>query len=137
MIPNSLIELAMNPPQNDRGSPELRAYVRREWHAEIAWLVRLFSRETVGSTIRGLLRELTARPRNKDGEAGPARPQTLRVDARAAEDCPHPVVEDLGFGGPASFLRCALCGGVLILHAGRRWSVSPVEPAAWEETPDG
>ncbi len=137
MIPNTLVEMASKPRQSHRGTPELRAYARREWHAEISWILGLFSREAARTKVRGRSRGRRPVTRPARAEAVPARSAIAPVALPVAGDCPHVLVEDLGYGGPAAFLRCALCGGVLIDHAGRRWSLSPIEPLTWEETTDG
>ncbi len=136
MIPNTLIEMAARPRRNERGSAELRAYARDEWHADVQWILGLFSRPSRRLKIRAWLRRQGTGISSGRSPVAPRRPASRPTVGSSPEDCPHPAVEDLGFGGTASFLRCVLCGGVLILHEGHRWSVNSVEPVAWEEPSD-
>lgn len=62
-----------------------------------------------------------------DGRAPAAVPEAAPVSLNTTSSCPHPVAQDLSFGGSARFHRCSFCGTVLISHEGRWWSLQPCE----------
>jgi hypothetical protein len=39
------------------------------------------------------------------------------------EPCPHADVDELGFSGGVVFLRCLLCGDVLVVDRGQEWTL--------------
>ncbi len=47
--------------------------------------------------------------------------------------CPHPEAEELGLSGGVVFLRCLLCGDVLVVDRGREWSLRSDTGPANEE----
>ena len=47
----------------------------------------------------------------------------------AKSSCTHAKTEDLGWGGPAHYRRCAACGTVLIESQGGLWQLRPVATA--------
>ncbi len=119
--------------RNDRTAPELRNYLRAEWGAEspsaLAWTQLPTLRARLGDWFQ---RRKAARSPPHPVAAKPAtsaRPASMVPDASRV--CPHLVTEDLGFGG-AEFLRCAVCGDILVEQRGRRWRIRP-EAAAPED----
>lgn len=138
MMPNTMLLDSLRPVRNDRASRELRAYARQEWNADVAWFRSLLPRMTLGSRIRRwvLLRRpsaavRTAAPEPQSAPAAGAPP----VPPAVVQDCPHPSVEEIGSAGYAEFLRCSLCGHVLVVEGGRQWSIEPGPPAAVEGLP--
>ncbi len=138
MMPNAMLELSSNAMRTKHSSPELRAYLRDEWGSDTGWLDRLAPRTSLLTRARAWFRR-PARTRT---------PSPLAADSVLAsgivavsepvhfpDDCPHLAVEDLGFGGTAEFLRCSLCGGVLVVHAGRQWAFGSVAPVTCDEVP--
>jgi hypothetical protein len=47
------------------------------------------------------------------------------LEGAALEDCQHPATEHLGTNQRAEFLRCELCGAVLVRQGQRLWIVPP------------
>jgi hypothetical protein len=47
------------------------------------------------------------------------------LDRAAGEECLHPATEFLGTNQRAEFLRCELCGAVLVRQGERLWIVPP------------
>ena len=45
------------------------------------------------------------------------------------EACEHSEAKELGWGGPARYLRCAACGAFLIASAGSMWRLRPAASA--------
>ncbi len=121
---------------NDRSSAQLRAYLRDEYRAEIAWLDREV-RSQLPSRRGWLGRWLAARQARRErpsarvsSDPSPETPPS--PSARDAEDCAHLLTEDLGLSGGAGFLRCAICGDVIVVRGGRRWRIGSEteEPAS-------
>ena len=50
----------------------------------------------------------------------------IPVDPRA---CGHDRIEELGHDGGALFLRCSVCGSIVISHRGHRWIIRPTDEA--------
>ena len=44
--------------------------------------------------------------------------------------CPHPLLEDLGLGDGAEFLRCMMCGDVLVVRGASQWTIRRAEGSA-------
>ena len=110
----------------DRLSRELQAYVRSEWQGDATWIRHEPSRMARRGGFRRWLASLrpaaTSRsPAVKVSEAResslPARPVEL------VEPCTHADAEELGLSGAVVFLRCLLCGVVLVVDRGREWSL--------------
>ncbi len=125
MIPNPLLMSTPRHP-NDRLSLELRAYARYEWGNDALWLRGLARRR---SPIHAWAERLRQRSRAKKAAraAGHAEvrgsPGVEPIVWDSGRDCPHDAYEDLGFGNSAQFLRCVLCGAVLIAHGNRWWAL--------------
>jgi hypothetical protein len=112
--------------RTDRVSQDLRAYVRSEWRGDASWLRREASRAPLGTRFRRWLgsRKLAApspassvkAPRSTDSAVS-AEPMEL------VEPCPHADVDELGFSGGVVFLRCLLCGDVLVVDRGQEWTL--------------
>lgn len=133
------LELVMNSYQHqlrtDRASQELRAYVRSEWRGDASWLRREASRKPPRSGLRAWFasRRAAATAHEPAGE----RPQSAAPAIRAepvglVEPCPHPAPEELGESGGVVFLRCGICGDVLVVEGTRTWSVD-AEPSPTAE----
>ncbi len=65
----------------------------------------------------------------------PSDSQASPVPLRAETECPHSVREELGLGGLALFLRCCVCGDVLVISGNRAWRVGSVEGCSAAESP--
>lgn len=132
MMPALPIAAAHSQTRYDRFSSELRAYLRDEWGSEGAWPIRPEQRRAVSPWVR-LRRWFRARPR-RQGSPSPVRVDkdwpTAVEPARlaSADGCLHLVSEDLGVGGSASFLRCTMCGEVLVVQGGREWWLQAATP---------
>ncbi len=112
---------------NDRSSAQLRAYLRDEFQAEIGWLDHAIRSKRVSLPSR-LSRWLAARQARREHLSARGSPDATpepfpSPSARDAEDCPHPLTEDLGLGGAAGFLRCAICGDVIVVRGARQWRI--------------
>ena len=127
MIPNPMAERMIRPSPNDRSSRELRAYVRREWGSDVSWIESLAPRRPLRLRMRAWLRGRAEARESRSRDDERPRPcfASLPVSLDAEAGCPHSAAEDLGFCGSARFLRCSLCGGVLIGHDGRWWGLDP------------
>ncbi len=136
MIPSPIAGRLIRPTEHDRASSELGTYGREEWGSDVSWLMRRAERRTLGTTLRIWFRRRVksreARPA-ADGRALAAVPEAAPVSLNTTSSCPHPVAQDLSFGGSARFRRCSLCGTVLISHEGRWWSLEPCESPIPEE----
>lgn len=112
---------------NDRSSAQLRAYLRDEYHADIGWLERTIRSER--APRRGRLRRWLATRRSRPELPSPRRSTAATSAARSsaspvdAQDCSHPMTEDLGLGGETGFLRCAICGDVIVVRGARQWRI--------------
>ena len=58
---------------------------------------------------------------DRDNQATAIRREML--ERGAGEDCQHPATEHLGTNQRAEFLRCELCGAVLVRQGSRLWIV--------------
>lgn len=137
-MPNALLELTSNALRMGRSSPELRAYSRDEWGSDAAWLYRRVPRTPLLAKLRAWLRRPTRTRPPSPAAADPRSSAGFTAVPRAVEaddDCLHPTVEDLGFGGTAEFLRCTLCGDVLVVDEGRRWAFVSAAPVSCDEVP--
>lgn len=119
---------------NDRSSAQLRAYLRDEHHAEIGWLNHAIRSERLPRRSR-LGRWLAARRVRRQLPAVHALPSAAPEAApssstRDAEDCLHPLTEDLGLGGGAEYLRCAVCGDVIVVRGAKQWRLRSVVDGA-------
>ncbi len=43
------------------------------------------------------------------------------------QTCRHAEVEELGHDGGAAFVRCVVCGSVLIIRGAHRWIIRPTD----------
>jgi uncharacterized Zn finger protein len=43
--------------------------------------------------------------------------------------CGHEEIEQLGHEGAAVFLRCTMCGSIVIGHGAHRWIIRPTDEA--------
>lgn len=41
--------------------------------------------------------------------------------------CPHQDVEELGRDAGARFIRCTVCGSIVIVQGGHRWIIRPTD----------
>ncbi len=116
---------------SERSSRELRAYLRDEYQADVGWLNHFILTRSPPLHTR-LRRWLAARRSRRGsesrGEAPVAVSRTQPFPSTAdAEDCPHLLLEDLGFGGNADFLRCTVCGDVLVTRGASQWRIRAAE----------
>lgn len=115
---------------NDRSSAQLRAYLRDEHQAGIAWLdheIRSARRPIRSRLGRWLAARQARRAQPLASRSADATPEILpRPSAPDAEDCPHPLTEDLGISGGAGFLRCAICGDIIVVRGARQWRLRSV-----------
>ncbi len=117
---------------------ELRAYARDEWGSDATWLYHRVPRTPLLAKVRAWLRRPTRTRPSSPAAADPRASADLTAVPRSVEvddDCVHPSVEDLGFGGTAEFLRCTFCGEVLVVDDGRRWTFGPAAPVTCDEVP--
>ncbi len=116
---------------NDRSSAQLRGYLRDEYHADIDWLYA--SVRSRAPPLRTRLRRWLGARRSRRPELPAAEripePIPPRADRVAAETCPHPLIEELGLSGDAEFLRCAVCGEVIVARGTRAWRLREPENA--------
>ncbi len=137
MIPYSIIEQIVWMKRSERASRPLRAYAQYEWRREMSPAPTRPRKGALAPRLRRWLHRRVNRPSTAAPEASAVPPaETRAVAASASEPCLHPLLEDLGFAGSARFLRCALCGRVLVVQAGRSWTLGPEEPATVGEIPD-
>jgi len=110
----------------DRLPQDLRAYVRSEWQGDATWIRSDASRVPLRERFRAWLssRRPTASPQPSPLRTSGSAVSTLPADAvEFVEPCSHPDAEELGLGGGAVFLRCLLCGDVLVVDSGQEWSL--------------
>lgn len=129
MIPSSMLAQTAFAQRNDRVSNELRSYARLEWHADLAWLLsQIRTPETSRRTplrrwIRRRLRAERRQPASAAGKPVGAQTTIANERTRPPDDCRHSLTEFLGAAGAAEFLRCVVCGGVLVIHDGLQWAI--------------
>lgn len=123
MMPNATLASYTRTMQNDRDSSDLRRYAHDEWRSQVHWIRGLARparlRQRVGRWLRRGFAQAVAR-----AVPVPASPDPFPVTAAEPEEappCPHPAREELGLGGTVSFLRCCVCGDVLIVSGSRAW----------------
>lgn len=131
MMPVHPYEAASLRLPSDRFYPELRAYLRDEYRADMGWLDHLVRSKRPPLRIR-LHRWLAARQPRREGEPRDASSAAISLtpsprSAAHPVDCPHPLIEDLGFGGDAEFLRCTVCGDVLVTRGAIQWRIRPAK----------
>ena len=117
--------------RTDRISQDFRAYIRSEWQGDSTWLRREPTRVPVRARFRSWLaaRRPTAPTQSHRAKAPESADSTPSVVPAAwVEPCPHPDAEELGLSGGAVFLRCLLCGDVLVVDRGRGWSLGSDMP---------
>lgn len=137
MIPHSILEQLVLRQRSGRASQALRAYAQREWRGEMPLTPARPRKGGRTLKFRRWLHRRVGKPSAtavEDSAAAPAETPALTVSGSAP--CPHSILEDLGFAGSARFLRCGLCGRVLVVQEGRRWTLSAAEPASVGEIPD-
>lgn len=127
MIPTAYLETQRWRMSQAREPAELRAYLRSEWGIDDALLPGFLARPQHRPGVRRpgwFLRWRVARRSARLASAadGGAVPDPTVRPTEAAE-CAHPAMEPLGLDATAAFLRCALCGSVLVLDCGRRYAV--------------
>lgn len=121
--------------RNDRASQALRAYVRSEWRGDASWLRQEPARVSIRSRLRAWLaaRKPGVSVPSSPAEAGTSEePAASPVPTALVEPCPHPDAQELGMSGGVVFLRCTLCGDVLVVDQDREWTLS----AAPSEAPE-
>src|SRR5512136_2393645 len=111
--------------RTDRDSQELRAYVRSEWRGDASWLDRESSRVALRARFRRWFasRRVAASPARPTGEMTWPAESAVPATEGLVEPCPHPDAQELGLSGGVVFLRCFLCGDVLVVGGGQAWSV--------------
>lgn len=129
MTPDLIVDRFVSQTGTDRMSPELRAYVRSEWRGDAWWLHRASARITLRARFRRWL--ASRRPTSPAALPSVEAPSSVRpvgtlAPVETIEPCLHADVEGLGLDGGVEFLRCLLCGGVLVVDQGREWSLRSV-----------
>ncbi len=135
MMPNALLASYTRTLLTDRRSSELRRYAKEEWRSQVHWIRSAAPmvplRERVGRWLR--------RERTREPVVGPALgefaplPPTAAAALTDGTPCPHLAQEELGLAGTTVFLRCCVCGEVLLLSGHRIWGLNAAEPPAASE----
>lgn len=154
MMPIGLSMMEPTHRRNDAQARELRGYVRREYGAELPWLLSRLPRPR--PPLRRLLRLARARfggTRAVDTNSAPASvrepapprpvpaprpwPASERPDPvpTVSAECLHLVREDIGEVGVAAVTRCVACGLVFVEQPGRVWAIASPDRAASPATP--
>lgn len=128
MVPSSLLVQASLQRAAERFSSARGAYAPHERRGgPPASRRRRAPRPPLRLRIRGFFRG-TSVPASSGARPSPppvareGRPAEPRVSV-APEDCEHTEAEYLGASGLTEFLRCLLCGDVLILQPGQAWTL--------------
>ncbi len=135
MMPNALLASYTRTTLTDRRSSDLRRYAQEEWHSQVHWIrgatPSVSLRVRLGRWLhRARMREPVAEP--AVGEPAPS-PPAAAVTQADGSPCPHLVQEELGLAGTTVFLRCTVCGEVLLLSGHRIWGLNAAEPSAASE----
>ncbi len=129
MIPSIVPGRIANLDRTDRLSYDLRMYLRQEWAMETPRLLlpRRTSRGPIGARLRAWFHGRLRRPRVETPDPGreTGNPGVAADGGGPKEDCTHELTEELGGSGLTTFLRCTLCGGVLVGQEGRWWKLHP------------
>ncbi len=135
MMPNALLASYARTTFTDRRSSDLRRYAREEWHSQVHWI----RGATPSVPLRAWLARWLHRVRMRDPvakravvEPAPLPPAAAGTQADGSP-CPHLVQEELGLAGTTVFLRCSVCGEVLLLSGHRIWGLHAAEPLAASE----
>lgn len=132
MMPNALLASYTRTMHSERESLDLRRYARDEWAAQVHWIRKAVPtvplRERLGHWLRRE-RPLATPARTVVG-AIPSPPELVRASLPDEAPCPHVVQEDLGLGGTTAFLRCCVCGEVLVVSGRQVWGLRRSEPVA-------
>ncbi len=135
MMPNALLASYARTTFTDRRSSDLRRYAREEWHSQVHWI----RGATPSVPLRARLARWLHRARTREpvsalavGESAPLPPAAAGTQTDGAP-CPHLVQEELGMAGTTVFLRCSVCGEVLLLSGHRIWGLNAAEPPAASE----
>lgn len=136
MIPASMLRPVDSNHRISRRDAELRTYLASEWKMGLPAFLAQLRREERPSRLR--IRRGWLRGRARASARTTAAADGGQADHGAPgrtvppESCDHPAAEPLGLGGTAQFLRCLLCGAVLVTVQGRRFSVPPETEGAPE-----
>lgn len=129
MIPATLLGRIDPKLNNDRRTAELQQYLRAEWKMGIPALLAEMDRKPARSRLRirrwwrrSRVPERTSSASSADG--GDLRGLAPKPTVPVAS-CDHPTADHLGLGGTAQYLRCVLCGAVLVAVRGRGFAVAP------------
>lgn len=127
----TLMSALMEDRMNSRHvSPELRAFLRDEFRGDGTWILAQLRRNRKPFRARLAARLFPSRERRPQPvETVPSpRSRVTAVPSAAPADedaCAHLVAEELGEGGASQYLRCVLCGGVIVAFGNRRVLLAP------------
>lgn len=135
MMPNALLASYSRTMLTDRRSSELRRYAQEEWRSQVHWI----QGATPSVSLRGRLGRWLRRGRTREPGARPAVTDLAPLPPAAAGTqadglpCPHLAQEELGLAGTTVFLRCCVCGEVLLVSGHRIWGLNAADPPAASE----